>query len=105
MQVSDKPWNGDASRWPDADSYCRSSLIDANEPGQPKTKALCSLPVYEPTGELNVAGMHAASAALVGARGGIKASPADKKAAARKLVQLHRSLKLEPPASVKQMAQ
>ena len=84
--VTDKSWDGSASRWPSAISYCASCLIDTNDGTKSKTN--CSLPVREPTGEINRNAAHAAAAALAGARGA--SFPADqKKAAARALIKIY----------------
>lgn len=93
--VTNKPWDGSASRWPSAVSYCASCLIDEND-GM-KSKSMCSLPVQEPTGEINANAVPAAAAALNGARGA--SFPADqKKSAAKKLVAIYRNdLKSDPP--------
>lgn len=52
-KFTDKPWDGSASRFEDADAYCAACLIDLNEPGEKKIQANCKLPVREPTGEYN----------------------------------------------------
>lgn len=105
MATTSKAWDGSASRWPDTDSFCKSSLIDENPDGQNKVQSLCKLPVYEPNGDLNVNAVHAAAASLAGGRGGVKASPASKKAAARKLVKIYGQLQEDVPDSIKNMAQ
>ncbi len=122
MDTTAKPWDGSASRYDDPEDYCNASLIDENPAGKPKTKALCSLPVYEPSpndpvggppgdnpkhkvGPLNINAVHAAAAALAGGRGGVKASPQSKKQAARKLVKIYGELKEDVPPSLKQLAQ
>jgi HK97 family phage prohead protease len=75
----DRPWDGSPSRWPDAAAYCRSSLIDDNPAGEPKTIARCHLPIREPgSGDINV---NAVSAAL-GRLNQVQTSPA-KRAQAR----------------------
>lgn len=104
MAVTNKPWSGDASRFKDANNYCSSCLIDNNPPGKEKIAGLCKLPVKEPNGDLNSNGVHAAAAALAGARTPVKASPADKKAAAKKLLGYYRQLKQDPPESLKNIA-
>lgn len=104
MAVSDKPWGGfSAADYSDAE-YARACLIDQNAPGATKVKGKCKLPVREPSGALNRNGVHAAAAALAGARGGVQASPAEKAAAARKLKALYREIGEQPPASVARMA-
>lgn len=105
MAVVNTAWDGSASNYADADAYCKASLIDENPAGQDKVKSLCSLPVYEANGDLNANAVHAAASALAGGRGGVKASPASKKAAAKKLVKLYGQLQEDAPPSIKSMAQ
>lgn len=105
MAVTDKPWDGSASRWPDTDAYCQSCLIDTNAAGQDKVQANCKLPYKEPNGDINSNALGAAAAALAGARGGLKdVSPADKKKAARALMNAYNQAKMPPPDSLKNMA-
>lgn len=105
MAVSDKPWGqfSDAD-YADADALCRASLIDLNGPGARKTKGDCKLRVYEPGGDLNRNGVHAAAAVLAGARGGVDAPATAKAAAARKLVGLYGQLDETPPDSLRRLA-
>ena len=103
--LSSKPWDGNAARWPDAASYCESCLVDLNDGNGPKKKELCHLPVREPGGALNRAGMGAAAAALAGARGnGMTIPAAAKKAAAKKLRDLYRRCNLDVPPMLQKMA-
>lgn len=105
MAISDKPWGQFSdSDYPTADAFCNASLIDMNPAGQPKTKALCKLRVNEPNGDLNRNGVHAAAAVLAGARGGVDAAPEMKRAAARKVLALYRSLHEQPPDSITRLA-
>jgi len=106
MAVTNKPWDGSASRWPDTESYCKSCLIDLNEPGTDKTQENCKLPIYEPNGDLNANALPAAAGALSGARNALKGvSPADKKKAAKALVRAYGEAKMDVPPSLKSMAQ
>lgn len=105
MPISNKPWsNISESDYKDAEEYCDACLIDLNESGEDKVKALCKLPVYEPNGALNRNAVHAAAAALAGARGGVDAPLEAKRKAARKLIALYRELEEEPPESIKRLA-
>ncbi len=99
-----KPWDGSASRWPDAQKMAESCLINQNT-GNPKNwkKDACKMPIKEPSGEYNVNAIHAAAAALAGGRGGVQASPAEKKAAAKKLASLYARMHEDPPPSLKRM--
>lgn len=68
------------------------------------SKGQDALPVREPSGALNRNGVHAAAAALAGARGGVNASSQMKRGAAQRLIGLYRELDEEPPESVRRMA-
>lgn len=104
MSVSTKPWDGSASRWPDAASYCKACLIHRPHTG-PLTKDDCSLPIKEPGGAVNANALSAAAAALAGARGGLKGvSPAERKSAARALIRAYGSAGKPAPDSLKRMA-
>ena len=103
--ITNKPWDGNAARWPTAKAYADSCLINLNEgPSSNWTKAKCKLPVYEPDGTLNRNGVHNAASVLAGGMGGVDAPPAAKKAAARKLVRLYGQLNDPVPPSIKNMA-
>lgn len=103
--VTSKPWDGSASRWPDAKSFAQSCLINMNTgPASDWIKGKCALPVREPDGAINVNAVHAAAAALAGGRGGVNAPAPAKKAAARKLVSIYAQLKQDVPPSIKNMA-
>ena len=104
MAVSNASWDGSASNYADAAAYCAVSLIDTNAPGAAKIEANCKLPVKEPGGAVNRNAVHAAAAALAGGRGGVNASPADKKAAAKRLVSLYGQIGDPVPPSIKRMA-
>jgi phage head maturation protease len=63
---STESWDGSAGRWPDAASYCRSSLVDNNPAGAEKTKSECHFPVKAPgSNAYNVNALRA----VVGGRG------------------------------------
>ena len=103
--ITNKPWDGSASRWPTAAAYAKACLINLNDgPSANWVKAKCLLPVYEPDGALNSNGVHSAASVLSGGMGGVKAPPDAKKAAARKLVRLYGQLNDPVPPSLKNMA-
>jgi hypothetical protein len=104
--LSSKPWDGSASRWPDAAAYADSCLINENTgPRSGWTKDKAHLPVKSPDGVYNRAALGAAAAALAGGRGGgVKIPPAAKKAAARKLASLYRRFNLPVPDSLTNLA-
>jgi hypothetical protein len=106
MAVTDKAWDGSASRWPDTDGYCKSCLIDTNQAGQDKIQANCKLPIREPNGDINKNALPAALGALMGARNKLtNVSPADKKKAARALMSAYREAQMDVPDSLKNLAQ
>ena len=105
MATTDKAWDGSPSRWPDTKSFCDSCLIDTTPDGQDPVQANGKLPVMEPNGDINTNAVHAAASALAGGRGGVKAPPAVKKAAARKLVKIYDQMQEDVPDSIKNMAQ
>jgi hypothetical protein len=100
-KASEAAWDGNAADYPTPESYCSACLIDANDPGAPKAKGRCHLPVKTKDGTLNRTAMGAAAAALVGARGGVKVTPAQKKSAARKLLGYYRQINADPPPALK----
>lgn len=65
MPFTNKPWDGSASRFPDAAAYCKSALVDENPAGQEKVKDKCHFPVKEPDGTYNVNALRA----VIGGRG------------------------------------
>jgi hypothetical protein len=105
MAFSDRPWGSiSESDYTDADQFCAACLIDLNPPGKEKVKANCKLPVKEPGGAYNRNAIHAAAAALAGARGGVQAPPEAKRKAARALIRLYRQMDEEPPESLRRIA-
>jgi len=110
MKVSEKAWSDiTEADYEDAVDFCEACLINLNDgPREEWTKANCKLPVFEPKKmgrALNRNAVIAAAAALAGARGGVKAPPEAKRKAARKLLQLYRAIDLEPPESIRRIAQ
>lgn len=101
--TTDKAWDGSASRWEDAKSYCGACLINLNDgPSADWTKDACKLPTREPSGEINTNALSAALAALNGARGSaVDAPPAARKKAARKLASEYRAAGLDVPATLR----
>ena len=105
MAISNKPWDGSASRWPDTASFCKSCLLDLNPSGKPKTQDNCKLPIKEPGGDINANALPAALGALNGARNALTGvSSADKKKAARALLRAYHAAKLDIPDSLRNMA-
>jgi hypothetical protein len=104
MPISSKPWGQFSEADYSPESFCRAALVDDNPAGQEKAKARCHLPILEPDGALNRNGVHAAAAALAGARGGVRISVEAKRRAARKLLARYRELEEEPPDSLRRLA-
>ena len=102
---SSKPWGQfSESDYSTPEAFCSAALIDTNPSGSPKSKANCKLPVKEPGGAYNRNGIHAAAAALAGARGGVSAPADQKRRAARALVRLYGQMNEQPPDSLKRLA-
>jgi hypothetical protein len=98
--VSEKPWSDYTSSDYTPEQWHAACLLHQHQ-GAPTSKGQCKLPVKTPNGTLNRAGVHAAAAALAGARGGVIASPAEKASVAKKLLSLYAQLDDEPPPSLK----
>ncbi len=108
MDFSDKPWGeikpGDYSG---AEEYCSACLIDQNPAGKDKVMGACKLPVREPRsmgGAVNLNALGAVASVLAGGRGGVTASPAEKRSAAQQLVKLYAQAKRDIPASIRALA-
>ena len=102
MPFSDKPWSNFSESDYTPEQWIKACLIHMT--ASPKTKSDAKLPVREPDGMLNKNAIHAAAAALAGARGGVDAPPAAKKSAARKIISLYREMKEQAPDSVYRVA-
>lgn len=106
-------WDGSASRWDTAQSYCSACLIDVNSAAgnDEKDKAHCKLPVKAPGGDAFV---KQAIYAAAGGRGITQISkPSDVSeaawnkavtAAAKKLVRLYREMDEYAPEAVYELA-
>jgi hypothetical protein len=103
VPISNRPWGEVSEADYDVGQWHRACLIHTHD-GEPESKAECKLPVREPSGTLNRNGVHAAAAALAGARGGVSAPADAKRNAARRLRSLYRELEEDPPESVVRMA-
>lgn len=102
--VSDADWSDFSASDYTPEQWRRACLIDTGE-GEEDSKGRYKLPVREPDGDYNRNGIHAAAAALAGARGGVQASDEQKQSAARKLVSLYRNqLDEDPPESLTNLA-
>jgi len=97
--VSEQPWSNYTKADYSNEQWHSACLIHQHE-GTPTSKSQCKLPVKTPDGTLNRNGVHAAAAALAGARGGVDASPEEKEKAARALRGYYKQLDEEPPESL-----
>jgi hypothetical protein len=92
--VSDKPWNPQRGDYTPA-QWKTACLIDTGT-GDPSAKSRYVLPVKEPDGTINRAGVHAAASRL----NQVDAPSAAKKAAAKQLVALYGDLGEKPPPAL-----
>src|SRR3982750_1263754 len=76
--VSEKPWSNYTKADYTTEQWHSACLIHIHD-GAPTSKSQCKLPVKTPNGTLNRNGVHAATAALAGARGGLKGVSDDQK--------------------------
>ncbi len=104
MPFTREPWKDPAGELT-AEEYRQVCLIDLNKPGERPVKEKCKLPVRSrPGAPYNINDMHAAAAALAGARGGVNAPPEEKRKAARKLIRLYLEAGETPPPSLYRVA-
>lgn len=105
MAVTDQPWDGSAARFQD-DQWARSCVLDLADCSESArgmhAKMRYKLPIREPGGAINANALGAASAALAGARSPLKACPAAKTAAAKRLLAAYRQAGMTAPDSLKQ---
>jgi len=101
--ISEKPWSDYSESDYTLEQWHAACLIHQHD-GPPTSKAQCKLPVKTPNGALNRNGVHAAAAALAGARGGVNASSEEKASAARALVRYYGQLDETPPSSISNLA-
>src|SRR5258707_497937 len=91
-------WGGAASRGAGNRRYCKSCLInDNNSPAKGRTQDKCHLPIKTPAGALSRAGVASATARF----NQVKASPAAKAEAKRKLRAAHIALDMPVPDMLK----
>jgi hypothetical protein len=101
--VSEKPWSDYTESDYTIEQWHAACLIHLHD-GPPTSKSQCKLPVKTPNGALNRNGVHAAAAALAGARSPLKAPPEQKAKAAGALRRYYSQLGETPPDSLKQSA-
>lgn len=97
--ISEEPWSNFSASDYSIEQWRKACLIKMPG-GDPEAKSTYKVPVRTPTGALSRAGVHAAAAALAGARGGVDAPASEKAKARRALLGLYRQLGDEPPDSL-----
>ena len=97
--ISVRPWSTYSEADYTPEQWHNACLIHQHD-GAPTSKALCKLPVRTPNGALNKNGVHAAVAALHGARTPLNATEEQKDAARQALIRLYRELGESPPPSL-----
>jgi hypothetical protein len=95
--ISMKPWSEYTKADYTADQWHRACLIHQHPADDHTSKNQCKLPVRTPNGAINKNGVHAAAAALAGARGGVDATSEQKASARTALVRLYEQLGEDPP--------
>lgn len=98
--ISEKPWSDYTEADYTIEQWHSACLIHLHD-GPPTSKSQCKLPVKTPNGALNRNGVHAAAAALAGARSPLKAPPDQKTKAASALRGYYSQLGETPPDSLK----
>jgi len=101
LHISEQPWSNYTEADYTIEQWHSACLIHLHS-GPPTSKSQCKLPVKTPDGALNRNGVHAAAAALAGARTPLQASPEQKAKAARTLRGYYTKLGETPPDSLKQ---
>lgn len=103
LHISEKPWSDYTEADYTIEQWHAACLIHLHT-GPPTSKSQCKLPVKTPNGALNRNGVHAAAAALAGARSPLKAPPEQKAKAASALRRYYSQLDETPPDSLQQSA-
>jgi ribosomal protein S18 acetylase RimI-like enzyme len=99
--LSEAPWSNYSAADYTVEQWHRACLIHQHQ-GPPTNKNQCKLPVRTPDGTVNRNGVHAAAAALAGARGGVHASISQIAQAKAALKRLYSQLNEEAPSSMAQ---
>jgi hypothetical protein len=97
--ISARPWSTYTEADYNVEQWHNACLIHQHD-GAPTSKTLCKLPVRTPNGAINRNGVHAALAALNGARGGVNATQEQKDKARRALIRLYGELGESAPSSL-----
>jgi hypothetical protein len=99
--ISEKPWSAYTEADYTLEQWHKACLVHMHD-GAPTSKTQCKLPVKTPNGAVNRNGVHAAAAALAGARSELKASSTQKSSAASSLRSLYNQLGEKIPPSLAQ---
>jgi|SRR5580765_262516 len=99
--LSEKPWSDYTKADYTLEQWHAACLIHQHD-GPPTSKDQCKLPVKTPNGAVNRNGVHAAAAALAGARTPINASADEKGKAAKTLIHYYHQMNETPPPSLLQ---
>lgn len=78
IHISEAAWSNYTKADYTLEQWHNACLVHTHD-GSPTSKSQCKLPVKTPEGTLNRNGVHAAAAALAGARGGLKGVSAEQK--------------------------
>lgn len=101
--ISETPWSNYTKADYTLEQWHAACVIHIHD-GAPTSKSQCKLPVKTPDGALNRNGVHAAAAALAGARGGLKGVSTDQRTKAQNAIKRYYSqLEEEAPESLTQM--
>lgn len=101
VTISEKPWSDYTAADYTLEQWHNACLIHLHSSNEEYTKADCKLPVKTPEGTINKNGVHAAAAALAGARGGVKAPEDDKKKARAAIRRMYGLMEEKPPPSMR----
>lgn len=99
--LSEQPWSSYTKTDYTLEQWHAACLIHQHE-GPSTSKSQCKLPVKTPNGAINRNGVHAAAAALAGARGGVDASAEQKASAKAAIRRLYAQMDEKPPPSMGQ---
>lgn len=101
MRISEEPWSNFSQKDYTLQQWYNACLIHLTQ-GPPTSKDNCKLPVFTPDGALNRGAVHAATAALAGARTPLIAPEAEKTRARALLRTYYKVLGETPPDSLAQ---
>jgi hypothetical protein len=97
--LSERPWSDYTVSDYSTQQWHNACLIHQHT-GPVTAKEQCKLPVKTPNGVVSRNAVHAAAAALAGARGGVHASSEEKASAAKVLIRYYHRMGEDPPPSL-----